>query len=264
MADDIHEIYAIRYGHHERRSSENFIGGDPHDHLSAINYFVWIIKGPHGNFVVDTGMDEAMATKRGRRVDKPIAEGLRALGISPDTIAKAVVTHLHFDHAGNYDLFPRARYHMQDTEMFYATGRCMCHTQQRWPFEEEDVVAMVRKVFAGRVEFHEGDDELAPGITLHKIGGHSMGLQCVRVKTRRGYVVLASDATHLYQHIEEGRIFPVVHNTADVLEGYKTIKRLAASPLHIIPGHDPKVLERFPAARPGLENWVARLDADPC
>jgi glyoxylase-like metal-dependent hydrolase (beta-lactamase superfamily II) len=106
---------------------------------------------------------------------QPIAEGLRALGISPDTIAKAVVTHLHFDHAGNYDLFPRARYHMQDTEMFYATGRCMCHTQQRWPFEEEDVVAMVRKVFAGRVEFHDGDDELAPGITLHKIGGHSMG-----------------------------------------------------------------------------------------
>jgi hypothetical protein len=56
----------------------------------------------------------------------------------------------------------------------------------------------------------------------------------------------------------------VVHNTADVLEGYKTIKRLAASPKHIIPGHDPKVLELFPAAKPGLENWVARLDADPC
>ena len=214
MADDIHEIYAIRYGHHERRSSENFIGGDPHDQLSALNYFVWAIKGPHGTFVVDTGLDEAMATKRGRTVDKPIGEGLRALGIAPDTIAKAIVTHLHFDHAGNHDLFPRARYHMQDTEMAYATGRCMCHAQQRWPFEAEDVVAMVRKVFAGRVEFHDGDDELAPGITLHKIGGHSMGLQCVRVKTRRGYVVLASDATHLYRHIEEGRIFPVVHNAA--------------------------------------------------
>ncbi len=31
MSDDTHEVYAIRYGHHERRSSENFIGGDPHD-----------------------------------------------------------------------------------------------------------------------------------------------------------------------------------------------------------------------------------------
>jgi glyoxylase-like metal-dependent hydrolase (beta-lactamase superfamily II) len=260
---DVHEIYAIRYGHHQRRSSENFIGGDPHDVMSSINYFVWVIKGAHGIFVVDTGMDEAMAKKRGRTVDKPIAEGLRALGIAPGEIANVVLTHLHFDHAGNYDLFPRARYHLQDTEMAYATGRCMCHALQRWPFDVEDVVAIVRKVFADRVEFHDGDDELAPGITLHKIGGHSKGLQCVRVKTRRGPVVLASDATHLYAHIEQGRVFPVTYNVGDVLEGYKTIKRLAPSMNHVVPGHDPLVLERFPAARAGLENWVARIDADP-
>jgi glyoxylase-like metal-dependent hydrolase (beta-lactamase superfamily II) len=263
MSDDVHEIFAIRYGQHERRSSENFIGGDPHDHMSSINYFVWLIKGPHGSIVVDTGMDEAMAAKRGRRVDRPIGEGLRALGIAPDTVEQVVVTHLHFDHAGNYDLFPRARYHLQDVEMAYATGRCMCHGLMRWPFEVDDVIAMVRKVFDGRVTFHDGDDQLAPGITLHKIGGHSKGLQCVRVKTRRGHVVLASDATHLYAHIEQGRIFPVTYNIGDVLEGYATIKRLADSGKHIVPGHDPKVLERYPAAKPGLENWVARLDVEP-
>ena len=46
---------------------------------------------------------------------------------------------------------------------------------------------------------------------------HSKGLQSVRVKTRRGYVVLASDATHLYQHIDEGRVFPITYNVGDVL-----------------------------------------------
>jgi glyoxylase-like metal-dependent hydrolase (beta-lactamase superfamily II) len=263
MSDDVHEIYAIRYGHHERRSSENFLGGDPHDRMSSINYFVWLIKGPYGNFVVDTGMDEVMAAKRGRTVDRPIGDGLRALGVAPDTIEQVVVTHLHFDHAGNYDLFPRARYHLQDVEMAYATGRCMCHGLMRWPFEVDDVIAMVRKVFDGRVLFHDGDDALAPGITLHKIGGHSKGLQCVRVKTRRGHVVLASDATHLYAHIEQGRVFPVTYNVGDVLEGYATIKRLAESGKHIVPGHDPEVLQRYPAAKPGLEGWVVRLDADP-
>jgi glyoxylase-like metal-dependent hydrolase (beta-lactamase superfamily II) len=231
--------------------------------MSSINYFVWVIRGAHGNFVVDTGMDEAMATKRGRHMDRPIGEGLRALGVAPDAIEQVIVTHLHFDHAGNHDLFPSARYHLQDTEMAYATGRCMCHSLMRWPFEVDDVLAMVRKVFAGRVVFHDGDEELAPGITLHKIGGHSKGLQCVRVKTRRGHVVLASDATHLYAHIEEGRVFPVTYNVGDVLEGYATIKRLADSGRHIVPGHDPKVLERYPAAKPGLENWVARLDVEP-
>jgi glyoxylase-like metal-dependent hydrolase (beta-lactamase superfamily II) len=127
----------------------------------------------------------------------------------------------------------------------------------------EDVVAMVRKVFAGRVRFHDGVDQIAPGITVHKVGGHSKGLQCVRVKTRRGHVVLASDATHLYSHIEGGKVFPITYNIGDVLEGYETIKRLAPSPGHIVPGHDPAVLDRYPAARAGLEGWVVRLDADP-
>ena len=90
-----------------------------------------------------------------------------------------IVSHLHYDHCGNYDTFPNARFHLQDTEMAYATGRCMCHQHLRVPFEEEDVVAMVRKVFAGRVTFHDGVDQIAPGITVHKIGGHSKGLQCV-------------------------------------------------------------------------------------
>ena len=92
--------------------------------------------------------------------------------------------------------------------MAYATGRCMCHQHLRIPFEEEDVVAMVRKVFAGRVTFHDGASEIAPGITVHKIGGHSKGLQCVRVKTKRGTVVLASDTAHLYAHIERGPRVP--------------------------------------------------------
>ena len=47
------------------------------------------------------------------------------------------------------------------------------------------------------------------------------------------------------------------------LEGYRTIKRLAESAGHIIPGHDPQVLERYPGAKPALDQWVVRLDAEP-
>ena len=147
--------------------------------------------------------------------------------------------------------------------MAYATGRCICHAYLKRPFEEEGIVAMVRKVFDGRVAFHDGADEISPGITVHKIGGHSKGLQSIRVKTRRGYVMLASDATHLYAHIEGGRVFPTTYNIGEVLEGYATIKRLATSLAHIIPGHDPAVLDRYPPARPGLEGWVSRLDVEP-
>jgi glyoxylase-like metal-dependent hydrolase (beta-lactamase superfamily II) len=263
MIDDTHEVYAVRYAHHDRRSPDNFIGGDPHDILQPLAYYVWAIIGPHGPFVVDTGFDQAMAHKRGRTMIQPIDVGLNAIGIKADAVEDVIVTHLHYDHTGNYDMFPRARYHLQDGEMAYATGRYMCHGHIRIPFEVDDVVAMVRKVFGGRVVFHDGTGQIAPGITTHRIGGHSKGLQCVRVKTRRGHVVLASDASHLYEHIDEGRVFPVTFNVGDVLEGYATIKKLADSRHHIIPGHDPQVVERYPPAGPGLEKWVVRLDVDP-
>src|SRR5216684_7241103 len=263
MSDDIHEVYAIRYGHHDRRAAENFIGGDPHDILQPLDFYVWAIVGASGAIVLDTGFDAAMGQKRQRELIKPVGNGLKAIGIDPATVETVIVSHMHYDHIGNYELFPRARYHLQDCEMAYATGRHMCHAYPRLPFEVDDVVAMVRKVFAGRVTFHDGASEIRPGISVHKIGGHSKGLQCVRVKTRRGFVVLASDSTHLYAHIEQGRIFPIVYSAGEVIDGYETLKKLATSMDHIVPGHDPQVLARYPAAKTGLEGWVVRLDADP-
>ncbi|MDE1972665.1 MAG: N-acyl homoserine lactonase family protein [Hyphomicrobiales bacterium] len=263
MSEDEHQVYAIRYAHHARRSPENFIGGDPHDVLQPLDFFVWAILGPAGTIIVDTGFDAGMARRRQREILKPVQEGLAALGVAADAVKTVIVSHLHYDHCGNYDLFPQARYHLQDREMDYATGRCMCHQALRLPFEADDVVAMVRKVFAGRAVFHDGEAEITPGITVHLVGGHSRGLQCVRVKTRRGHVVLASDATHLYAHIDSGRVFPITYNVAEVTEGYATLQKLATSPAHVVPGHDPLVLTRYPAAKSGLEGWIARLDAEP-
>ena len=109
MSHDVHEVYAVRYAHHDRKAEENFIGGDPHDILQPLAYFVWAIVGPHGTFVVDTGFDQAMADKRGRRLVTPIEEGLKAIGIHADAVEDIIVTHLHYDHCGNHDLFPKAR-----------------------------------------------------------------------------------------------------------------------------------------------------------
>jgi len=44
---------------------------------------------------------------------------------------------------------------------------------------------------------------------------------------------------------------------------HRTLAKLASSPAHIIPGHDPLVLERYPAAGRGLDGIAVRLDADP-
>ena len=261
MSDQVtYEVYAIKYAHHARRASENFIGGDPHDGPMPLDYFVWLIRGAGREIVVDTGFSAAMAAKRGRDHLRCPTEGLKLLGTEAKSVKDVVITHLHYDHVGNFDLFPAATLHLQDLEMRYATGRYMAHECFRGAYEVEDVVGMVRRVYENRVRFHDGDAELAPGLSLHLIGGHTMGLQAVRVKTRSGWLVLASDASHFYANMEQTRPFPIVWSVADMVDGYRKLASLAQSREHIIPGHDPLVLERYPAPSSDLQGIAARLD----
>lgn len=264
MSDTSYRVYAIKYAELMRKAYANFIDGDPHESADMpLNYYVWAIVGRGRTIVVDTGFGPAVGRKRGRTITNPVEQGLEALGVRPQEVRDVVVTHMHYDHCGNDDLFANARYHLQDLEMEYATGRCMCHREIAKAFEADDVARMVHRVFDGRVQFHSGAEEIAPGVTVHHIGGHTKGLQAVRVETGRGAVVLASDATHFYAHMEQNRAFPILYNIGDLLEGYRTLRRLASSPQHVIPGHDPLVVDRYPAASDATTGWIARLDLDP-
>ena len=260
MSPAQYEVYAIKYAHHARRASENFIGGDPHDGPMPLDYFVWLVRGEGRDIVVDTGFSAAVAARRQRDHLRCPTEGLRMLGCNAKSVKEVVITHLHYDHVGNFDLFPAATFHLQDQEMNYATGRHMAQPVFSGAFDVEDVVGMVRSNYAGRVRFHDGDAEIAPGVSLHFIGGHTMGLQVVRVATRRGWVVLASDASHFYANMEQVRPFPIVFNVADMVQGYARLRELADSPAHVIPGHDPLVLARYPTPSGALQGIVARLD----
>jgi glyoxylase-like metal-dependent hydrolase (beta-lactamase superfamily II) len=255
-----YEIYALKYAHHERRASENFIGGDPHDGPMPLDYYVWLIRGAGREVLVDTGFSAAMAARRGRDHLRCPAQSLRLLGVDAGSIRDVVITHLHYDHVGNFELFPAATFHLQEREMHYATGRHMASECFRGAFEVEDVVGMVRRAYQGRVRFHQGDGELFPGISLHLIGGHTMGLQVVRVATRRGSVVLASDASHFYANMEQERPFPIVWSVTEMVDGYARMRELADSPGHIVPGHDPLVMQRYPAPSEALRGIAVRLD----
>lgn len=258
------EIFAIRYAHlGNRYANENFISADPHESASDLDYFVWVLRRSDCTYVVDTGFAEPAALRRRREWIRCPVEALRLVGVDPDKVTDVIVTHLHYDHAGNLDRFPRARFHLQDRDMTYATGRCMCHEALRAPFDLENMLIMLRHVYSSKVAFHDGDAELVPGLRLHRVGGHSAGLQIARVWTRRGWVVVASDASHLYANFEQRRPFPVVYNVGEMLEGFDLLSRLADSPDHIVPGHDPLVMTYYPAPKPELEGIVVRLDAAP-
>ena len=273
--NDIYEVYAVCYAiRHERRRAENHImaaSSDPiHDGLEPLAYFIWAIRNAHRTIVVDTGFDEKEAERR-RQASGNVwtcdfrrspAAGLSLIGIDSHTIEDVVVTHLHYDHAGTLYDFPRARFHLQEREIQYATGPHMTQKFFSGAYTVNHIVDVVRNVFEGRVVFHNGDDEIAPGVSVHHIGGHTMGIQCVRVKTRKGWVVLASDVSHFYENYEKRSPFPIVYNVADMLKGFQRLETLTGEDGIIVPGHDPLVLKRFPAASKSSAGIVVRLDAD--
>ena len=115
-----------------------------------LDYFIWAIKNDQRIFVLDTGFDLDIAEKRKRQIVRHPAEGLKAIGIDPADVEDVIISHMHYDHCGNHALFPKARYHLQESEMQYCTGRYMCHGAMRIPFEPDDVVAMVRRALRRR------------------------------------------------------------------------------------------------------------------
>ncbi len=253
------EVYAVRYATREARRGEHFYGHDPHDGPMPMDYFVWAAVSPDHTVVVDAGFTAEVAARRGRKYLRHPAEGLEALGIDCARVPYVVLTHLHYDHAGNLGEFPGSTFVVQEEEMAFWTGRYAGRRQFRTLVEPDDVLYLVQENFRGRLLFVAGSQEIVPGIEVHWVGGHSAGLQVVRVKTGRGNVVLASDATHFYANIEGDRPYSIVSDLSQMYGAFDLVLSLADSPAHLVPGHDPLLMQRFPPAREGLEGVAVRI-----
>src|SRR5262249_23168966 len=224
---------------------------------------VWVARNDSRTIVIDTGFDALAAQRRGRQLLREPSDGLRLLGVDAAQVRDVIITHLHYDHAGNLAKFPRARFHLQDREMAFATGRCMAQPFFAHAYDIDSVLAMVRLVYGAQVQFHDGDAEVAPGISVHHVGGHTHGLQVVRVNTRIGWVVLASDAAHYLANMTSGRPFPIVANVMEMVAAWGRWKRPPSRPESIFPGPDPDVMGRNRDPDPGLGGVAVRLDAEP-
>lgn len=255
------EVYSVKYADRNARTrADSFIFDDNHDAPHAMDYFVWVLRRGSETILVDTGYDSAEAETRDRPIRIDPADALKPLGISPESVTQIIVTHLHYDHAGGLHLFPNATLHLQAAEMAFATGPCMCHATLKMPFTADHVCEAIKRLYAGKLVFHDGDAEVAEGVTVHCIGGHSRGLQCVRVHTKAGWMVLASDAAHYYENVFARKPFPIVVDLQNMLDGFETLHRLASKPDLIIPGHDPLVRDYFAEA---MEPHIHRLDIGP-
>jgi len=258
------EVYALKYTRNDKpRRMDVMLGESGSADPMPMDYFIWVLRRGSRTVLVDLGFHAQVAARRNRVLLRTPLEALATMDLHPAGIDDIVITHLHFDHAGGIDQFPDTPIHLQASEMAFATGACMAMPAIGGFYEEDDVKELVRKLFRGQLTLHEGDDVLEPGLSVHWIGGHTGGTQVIRVWTRRGWLVLASDASHYFVNVLQRRPFTWTYNVGDHLLGFERLLALADSTDHLIPGHDPLVMEQYPPPCADLQGIVARLDADP-
>ena len=179
-------------------------------------------------------------------------EVVRRAGVQPAEVPVALISHLHYDHWAGHSLFPKAQFWIQQDELGFWTGRHASMPAFRGSANVPALANLVTLNYGNRLKIIAGDNDVLPGLRLHRVGGHTAGLQILSVNTARGPVVLTSDASHFYHNVENRQPTQIITSLPEMLDGFETIHELAGPQKLIVAGHDPQVRERFKEVEPGI------------
>lgn len=249
-----YEVYAIRYATLPDFPVSALVQGADRTRKLDIAMIVWLVKGNGHIILVDSGFyrDQFLKSWKVKDFVKP-SEAVAQLGIKPEDVTDLVITHMHWDHADGMDLFPRARVWIQKDEYTYYTGEAWQKKDTHGGIDKDDVIAAVKTNLDGRLTLVNGDaQEILPGITCYTGGKHTWQSQYIGVSSREGTVILASDNMYLYENLDKHLPIAQTLDAQSNLRAQDRMRKLAARPNLIIPGHDPAEFERFPRAGTGV------------
>lgn len=248
-----YEVYAIRYGVLRDFPVAALLAGADTTRRMDVALTLWLLKGADGRRVlVDAGFYRDRFVRRWKPADyvKP-SEAVRRAGVRPEEVTDVIVSHVHWDHVDGADLFPRARVWIQRDE--YAHHVSAAGRPRDRAIDTVDAAMLARLRRAGRLRLVAGDSvEPIPGITLYTGGRHTFASQYAGVRTAGGTVVIASDNAYLYENLAARTPIAQTLDSAANRRAQERMGRLAASERLIVPGHDPRVFERFPAPGRGV------------
>jgi glyoxylase-like metal-dependent hydrolase (beta-lactamase superfamily II) len=231
-------VYALHYASRMGARSEHFPDGSAEPHLTA--YYAWLAVSATRTVLIDCGIHpDAAPPVTGWRWRRAVPDLLAELLIVPDTI---VLTHLHYDHVGGLRLLPDTDVVLQEAEWRHWSG--LGARERSRLVSAADLECVRRLLTGGRVRLVSGDAEIAPGLSVHHVDGHTAGMQIVRVATLGPTVVVASDVSHFYENLGAGRVGTILHDRAAALAAFDRVRRLAGAGI-ILPGHDPLVASQF-------------------
>lgn len=242
--DPLYQVVVARYGARVGTRSEIYLnhhlyGRD--DAPLAMDYFVWVIRNATTTIVVDTGFSTEGGRTRGRDqlVDPP--QLFASLGIRAEDAPLVAVTHGHYDHIGNLSHFSRSTIAISRAEVEFVTGPYVSRRQFHHSFEDDEIAALLAARAEGRLVEFEDELELAPGVRMFRVGGHTPGQSMITVPTSVGTVLLASDALHYQEELDLDMPFSSVAELLQMYAGFDRIREMRRSGLvdHVVTGHDP-------------------------
>jgi glyoxylase-like metal-dependent hydrolase (beta-lactamase superfamily II) len=258
-----YEVVIVKYGTRQGHKSEVYLNhhvyGRP-DEPIGMDYFVWVIRNAERTIVVDTGFSRAGGDNRNRTFLLQPAEALAHFGVLPEDAPPVLVTHAHYDHIGNLDHFDRSPVTISRAEYEFWTSPLAERAQFHYSVEDAELDALRAAHADGRLRTFDGEIEIAPGVTMRQVGGHTPGQSIVLVDTAEGRVLLASDAVHYYEEYDDDMPFAFVADLPAMYSGFDLIRSLVDSGevAHVVSGHDPDTLNRF---TPVIDGPLAGLAA---
>ena len=167
-------------------------------------------------------------------VRKGLLKGLAERGLDPAKIPHVFLSHLHFDHCHNLDLFPNAKVWVSRTELEYAVRPHADDTNVPWKIREllDGMDTMVI----------DGDGTVLPGIEHFAVPGHTPGSQALRFRNEEGKtVVLAGDAIKYAKEVIAEASDLVFDNPENASA---SIRRITGQADVIVPGHFTSLFKR--------------------
>jgi N-acyl homoserine lactone hydrolase len=243
-------------------------GAHNEGHLK-LPYCYALIKGNGHTALVDVGFNyrdygKVLAERFGVINWHSPKEVLKEVGVSPEEIDTVLVTHAHFDHFGNIEDFPNAKFYVQEREISKWMWAMSLPSQFNWltgALDPGDIIRAAKLAQEGRLVLIDGDYEnVLPGIDLFSaFDTHTFGSQFIRVRqdenSEENSWILAGDLVYVYENVEgrdgDGTYLPVGlasgSQTNLLLVTEKMMNLVGRESERIIPVHEERLVERFPS-----------------